>query len=332
MRRRSRESEDQSDDPETALAKKDKGAAMRQCLTALSAEHREIIDLVYYHEKSVEEAAEIVGIPRGDGEDAHVLRAQEIIGAPQGARYRSRLAMNTANEGERKDIEELLPWHAAGTLSRRDAQRVEAALAKRSRACASLRTGARGAWRRPSSSTKRWARRRRARWKHCSPEIDAEPPRKAASLDLGVRASAIFSLASRHAPWRGRRRLRRLPSCCRQASSRASCSTSKGVGGYETASVPAAVKGEGAYALIRFQPQASAADITKFLETNKLTLTGGPTAGGLYRVKVAPKPLAEGRARQSDQDITGGYGRRVSSLRPNERRCAGRRRSWWRPY
>lgn len=55
--------EDQSDDPETALAKKDKGALLRQCLTALSAEHREIIDLVYYHEKSVEEVAGIVGIP-----------------------------------------------------------------------------------------------------------------------------------------------------------------------------------------------------------------------------------------------------------------------------
>jgi RNA polymerase sigma-70 factor (ECF subfamily) len=55
--------EDQSDDPETALAKKDKGALLRQCLTALSAEHREIIDLVYYHEKSVEEVAQIVGIP-----------------------------------------------------------------------------------------------------------------------------------------------------------------------------------------------------------------------------------------------------------------------------
>ncbi len=26
-------------------------------------EHREIIDLVYYHEKSVEEVAQIVGIP-----------------------------------------------------------------------------------------------------------------------------------------------------------------------------------------------------------------------------------------------------------------------------
>ena len=55
--------EDHSDDPEVTLAKKDKSAALRQCLTALSAEHREIVDLVYYHEKSVEEAARIVGIP-----------------------------------------------------------------------------------------------------------------------------------------------------------------------------------------------------------------------------------------------------------------------------
>src|SRR6476620_7557685 len=35
--------EDQSDDPETALAKKDKGSVLRQCLTKLSAEHREIV-------------------------------------------------------------------------------------------------------------------------------------------------------------------------------------------------------------------------------------------------------------------------------------------------
>ena len=54
---------DQADDPEVALAKKDKGAVLRQCLTKLSAEHREIVDLVYYHEKSVEDVAGIVGIP-----------------------------------------------------------------------------------------------------------------------------------------------------------------------------------------------------------------------------------------------------------------------------
>jgi len=55
--------EDHSDDPEVTLAKKDKGALLREALSALSAEHREVIDLVYYHEKSVEEVARIVEIP-----------------------------------------------------------------------------------------------------------------------------------------------------------------------------------------------------------------------------------------------------------------------------
>jgi RNA polymerase sigma-70 factor, ECF subfamily len=54
---------DQADDPEIALAKKDKAAVLRQCLFKLSAEHREIVNLVYYQHKSVEEIAGIVGIP-----------------------------------------------------------------------------------------------------------------------------------------------------------------------------------------------------------------------------------------------------------------------------
>ena len=55
--------EDKSDDPEITIQKKDKSAALRRCLEALSPEHREVVDLVYYHEKSVLEVAEIVGIP-----------------------------------------------------------------------------------------------------------------------------------------------------------------------------------------------------------------------------------------------------------------------------
>jgi RNA polymerase sigma-70 factor, ECF subfamily len=55
--------EDTSDDPEVAVQKMDKGAALRKCLQRLSQEHREVIDLVYYHEKSVEEVAKIIGIP-----------------------------------------------------------------------------------------------------------------------------------------------------------------------------------------------------------------------------------------------------------------------------
>jgi RNA polymerase sigma-70 factor (ECF subfamily) len=55
--------EDRADDPEVTLAKKDKGAVLRDCLKKLSAEHREIVDLVYYHEKSVAEVSAIVGVP-----------------------------------------------------------------------------------------------------------------------------------------------------------------------------------------------------------------------------------------------------------------------------
>jgi RNA polymerase sigma-70 factor (ECF subfamily) len=50
---------------EETLAARERSAVMRQCLTQLSPVHREIIDLVYYHEKSIEEVAAIIGVPTG---------------------------------------------------------------------------------------------------------------------------------------------------------------------------------------------------------------------------------------------------------------------------
>ena len=79
--------------------------------------------------------------------------------------------------------------------------------------------------------------------------------------------------------------------------------------GYQTASVSGTASGEGSYALIRFQPQANAADITRFLESNKLSIAGGPVAGGLYRLRIAetklPKADLERRMQtlQSDKII-----------------------------
>jgi RNA polymerase sigma-70 factor (ECF subfamily) len=55
--------EEPSDNPALAAEKSDKGKKLRQCLAALSPDHREVIDLVYYHEKSLEEVAQIIGIP-----------------------------------------------------------------------------------------------------------------------------------------------------------------------------------------------------------------------------------------------------------------------------
>jgi RNA polymerase sigma-70 factor, ECF subfamily len=53
---------DPADDPEAALQKKNRSEMLRDSLASLSPEHGEVIDLVYYHGKSVKEVADIVGI------------------------------------------------------------------------------------------------------------------------------------------------------------------------------------------------------------------------------------------------------------------------------
>ncbi len=55
--------EDLADGPETVAHKRRAGEVLQRLMAELSPEHREIIDLVYYHEKTVEEVAEIIGIP-----------------------------------------------------------------------------------------------------------------------------------------------------------------------------------------------------------------------------------------------------------------------------
>jgi RNA polymerase sigma-70 factor (ECF subfamily) len=53
---------DPADDPEVMLQKKNRAELLRHSLARLSPEHVEVIDLVYFHGKSVKEVAEIVGI------------------------------------------------------------------------------------------------------------------------------------------------------------------------------------------------------------------------------------------------------------------------------
>jgi RNA polymerase sigma-70 factor (ECF subfamily) len=53
---------DPADDPEAALQKKNRSELLRDSLASLSPEHGEVIDLVYYHGKSVREVADIVGV------------------------------------------------------------------------------------------------------------------------------------------------------------------------------------------------------------------------------------------------------------------------------
>lgn len=194
--------------------------------------------------------------------------------------------MKTVNERERSDIEDLLPWHAAGTLSRRDAQRVKAALANDPELACRYELVREELADTIHLNETLGAPSARA-METLFAKIDAEPACKhAMSLNIGERVAEFFASLSPHTlAWSASAAA--LAILLQAGLIAGVVLKEKSVGGYETASAPSSVAGEGAYALIRFQPQASAADITQFLQTNKLSLAGGPSAGGLYRVRIA---------------------------------------------
>ena len=198
--------------------------------------------------------------------------------------------MNTAKQSEPSEIELLLPWYAAGTLDHHESQQVERALANDPELAARYE----------------WVRAELAQETHVSEaagepsgrdvktlfaKIDALPrPRSRSSIDLGARiAEFLAALSPRTLAWSA---MAAVLAIVLQAGFLAGfVLKEKSPGGYETASVPANVSGEGSYVLLRFQPQASAADVANFLETNKLSIVGGPSAGGRSTTAVSQSDL-----------------------------------------
>jgi hypothetical protein len=197
--------------------------------------------------------------------------------------------MNVAKESEPGDIELLLPWHAAGTLSPRDKQRVEAALASDPELARRYELVREEFGETIHLNETLGAPSARA-MEALFAKIDAEPARApAASMNIGARVRGFFAaLSPRTLAWSASAAVLAI---LLQAGLIAGIlfkeQAAPTQGSYQIASMPLANKIEGSYALIRFQPQASAADISKFLETNKLTIADGPTPGGLYRVRIA---------------------------------------------
>ena len=55
--------EDTADTPEVVTLKEDKAAALRRMVDALPEEHRIVVDLAYYHGRSVTEIGEVLSVP-----------------------------------------------------------------------------------------------------------------------------------------------------------------------------------------------------------------------------------------------------------------------------
>ena len=196
--------------------------------------------------------------------------------------------MNTMNkEAERHEVEALLPWHANGTLNRRDSDRVEQALA-----------GDRELARRYELVREELAETIHLNETLGAPSarameklfaaIDAEEaraPRRRKHLDLAQRVSELLSgLAPRTLAWSA---LAAVVAIVAQAAIIA------GVLWKEDSAFTgprlASVVSKGAYAVVRFAPHATAAEITTFLGAYKATLVEGPlrSGGGLYRIRLS---------------------------------------------
>jgi hypothetical protein len=200
------------------------------------------------------------------------------------------LAMNETPE--HRAIEELLPWHAAGTLSRSDAQRVEQALtrdANLARSYAKMReelaetTHLNEALGAPSA---------RAMEKLFA-KIDAEPPRRGRGSGMFAKAYPGFvsSLSPRALAWAS---AAAVPAILLQGVFMTNMALKRGrSGGYETAATLRLAADTGTFTFIRFAPQASVGDINKFLQANNLSTATGPIPGELYKVRVIDGALPE---------------------------------------
>jgi hypothetical protein len=195
--------------------------------------------------------------------------------------------MNTKTQApERDEIEELLPWHAAGTLSRRDAQRVEDALARDPELARRYALVREEFGETIHLNETLGAPSARAMEKLFA-KIDAEPARRQAiSFNFSARVTEFFAgFSPRTLAYAGGAAVLAI---LLQAGFIAGVMLKETkTTGYETASAPATDPGVGAFTLIRFAPQATNDDVTKFLQANKLSIASGPMAGGLYKVRVA---------------------------------------------
>ncbi|HLQ89678.1 MAG TPA: hypothetical protein VK148_06575 [Xanthobacteraceae bacterium] len=192
--------------------------------------------------------------------------------------------MNTMNQEapERQEIEALLPWHAAGTLSRGDAERVERAL----------------------SCDRELARRfdlvreELHETIHLN-ELLGHPSSRAADRLFaaieaeGARAPArrSFDLAGRVAAFLSSLAPRTLARAAGAAAVvllvQSAVMTSVLLPGGDNFILQSVPNTDGVSRIVvRFVPQATSADITKFLNTHKAELVGGPKDGN-YTLRLA---------------------------------------------
>jgi len=188
---------------------------------------------------------------------------------------------------DRQEIEALLPWHAAGTLNRRDRERVEQAIA-----------GDRELARRFELACEE-----QHECIHLNESLGAPSARAMEKLFAAIEAEGAkaparrsFDLVGRISEYLAGFAPRTLAYAAAAAVlvlfAQAAVLTTVMVKD-QTAAGPelASYSQETGLAAVRFTPQASVSDITRFLESYNATLVDGPKRG-LYKIRIGNSDVA----------------------------------------
>jgi hypothetical protein len=218
--------------------------------------------------------------------------------------------MNAINEDpEHQNIEALLPWYAAGTLSRRDANRVERALVS-DRELARQYDLVREELVETIHLNETLGAPSARAMERLFAAINAEEarvPRQGRWFDLG---SCVFEFLSSLTPgtlaWSA---IAAAVAVLVQAAVIASVVVREQ--GSPSEPRLASAPSEGSYAVVRFVPQTTADDMTNFLRAYNATVVEGPLKGQLYRIRLSETRLPKEevgkiiRQMQSESNIVG---------------------------
>jgi hypothetical protein len=221
--------------------------------------------------------------------------------------------INTNRKLSRDDLEALLPWHAAGTLTARDADEVEQALAgdaELARRFAMAReemtetillNEALGA---PSARV----------MENLFKAIDKErKTARAPAVTSGLGAWLADLFTPRALAWAGSAAaviiLLQVGVIAKLVlQDQGGGATIETPSTFEPASAPPQTRSIeiGAYALVRFAPQASIADITRFLDSRHAMIVDGPRPpgpAGMYRVRISDARLPSSELDQAVKEF-----------------------------
>jgi anti-sigma-K factor RskA len=191
---------------------------------------------------------------------------------------------------QRQDIEALLPWHAAGTLSRRDSDRVEQALAS-DRELARRYELVREELNETIHLNETLGAPSARAMEKLFAAIDAEAPvaKRASSFNFMSRVVEFMSSFSpRTLAYAGTAAAIALmvqaavltTVVVRDQSGQSNMTLASHDNGSQRA-------------VVRFSANASLADVTRFLDVNKAAVVHGPTRGGMYEIQLAGSPMSE---------------------------------------